>query len=129
MGTNPYFNNFSHETEPQLHKELTQEVIQQRGIDCYYLPRTRTNESAMFTEDALSTFDNAYSLEMYCEDVEGFGGQGDFLSKFGIQIDDQLTITLSTLSFEDYVPTLTKPLEGDLIFFHWVRDLSLKSIS
>ena len=87
------------------------------GVDCYYIPRVRTNQSSILTEDPLSTFDNAYEIEGYVEDIEGFGGQGDFLTKFGIQIDDQLTITLSTLSFEDFVLGRTKPQEGDLIFF------------
>jgi hypothetical protein len=117
LGTNPFFNHYNHSSESQLHKELTQECIQMTGVDCYYIPRVRTNQSSILTEDPLSTFDNAYEIEGYVEDIEGFGGQGDFLTKFGIQIDDQLTITLSTLSFEDFVLGRTKPQEGDLIFF------------
>ena len=120
MGTNQFFNNFLHDSEQQLHKELTQEVIQQRGIDLMYLPRTRNNVNGILTEDNLSTFDNAYEIEMYFEDIESFGGAGDFLTKFGIQIDDTATFTVSKLSFEDFVQGRIAPIEGDLIYlpFH-----------
>jgi len=117
MGTNPFFNNYNHDSERQLHKELTQEVIQQRGVDVFYLPRTRNNVSNILTEDNLSSFDNAYEIEMYFEDVESFGGQGDFLTKFGIEIADTATFTVSTLSFEKCVPCKIIPEEGDLIYW------------
>lgn len=117
MSTNHFFNNIGHPGEKQLHAELAQESIQINGIDVYYLPATKNDINAVLNEAPLRSFDNAYEIEVYIRDVQGFGGAGDFLTKFGIQVDDTCTVEVSRLSFLDLVIGRSQPLEGDLIYF------------
>lgn len=71
----------------------------------------------VFVEDELADFKNAYLVEMYIKNVEGFEGEGDFLSKFGLQIRDRITFTISRRSFSEEVGGFIRPREGDLVFF------------
>lgn len=97
------------------------ESIQIYGMDTVYLTRSLEAIDTMLNEDDLSIFDKAYEMEMYVKSVDGFGGEGDFLSKFGLQIRDQVTFTVANRTFERYVtnsnPDKSRPLEGDLIYF------------
>ena len=86
-------------------------------MEVWYCPRTIDNEETIFNEDELASFNNAYSIEMYIKNVEGFEGEGDFLSKFGLQIRDRITFTVSRRSFTEEIPGLARPREGDMIFF------------
>ena len=117
--TNPYFNKFNYTPEQMLMQDLADESIRIKGIDVYYLPRTLVNEDRLLGEDLSSLFDDAYSIPMYIESIEAFEGQGDFLSRFGLEIDDQLTLVVSRRLFPEIVPNnvKNKPNEGDLIFF------------
>ena len=121
MATNKYFNNFSYGREQDLVEDLTIEAIKIYGHNVKYLPRTRVNTDNLFGEDTLSTFDEGIDIEMYIKNTEGFEGEGDFLSKFGIQIRDQMTLSVANRTFEKYVTreenTIVRPREGDLIFF------------
>lgn len=117
MATNFYFNNFQNSQEQNLIEDLVIESIKIYGHEVWYCPRTIDNEEKIFKEDELATFNNAYSVEMYIKNVEGFEGEGDFLSKFGLQIRDRITFTVSRRSFTDEVTGLTRPREGDMIFF------------
>lgn len=117
MATNFYFNNFQNSQEQNLIEDLVVESIKIYGHEVWYLPRTITNEELVFKEDELATFKNAYLVEMYIKNVEGFEGEGDFLSKFGLQIRDRITFTISRRSFFEEIPSLIRPREGDLIFF------------
>src|SRR5210317_1599491 len=128
MVTNLFFNNFNFTSEQRLVEDLIIEAIQIYGIECYYLPRTLVKEDNLFGEDILSKFDNAYALEMYIKNVEGFDGEGDFLSKFNIEIRDEITFTISQRRFSEEIhPSDTtpynedqgigRPMEGDLIYF------------
>lgn len=90
------------------------------GHDLYYLPRTRINDDLILGEDSYSKFESQYFLEMYIKNVEGFGGQGDFLSKFNLEIRDQVTFTVARRTFSNEVgayTTFVRPREGDLIYF------------
>ena len=120
--TNQYFNNFSHRGEQNLIEDLIIESVKIYGIEIQYLPRTIVNEDKLFGDDDLSQFKNAYGLEMYIKNVDGFEGEGDFLSKFGVEVKDEITFTVSRRRFSEEVPEvksteeLGKPVEGDLIF-------------
>ena len=90
------------------------------GHDVYYLPRTRINDDVIRGEDTYSKFESHHFVEMYIKNVEGFAGQGDFLSKFNLEIRDQVTFTIARRTFSDEVGRYTsfvRPREGDLIYF------------
>lgn len=106
--------------EQQLIDDLVVESIRIYGHDLYYLPRTLVKVDSVLTEDTISEFNGFYMLEMYIKNVEGFGGQGDFLSKFNLQINDTVTFTVSRRVFSEEVGSYTsqvRPKEGDLIYF------------
>lgn len=119
-GTNFFFNNFSNSQEQNLIEELVIESIKIYGIDLFYLPRTIVDKDTVFGEDSASSYDAAYSIEMYIRNVNGFAGEGDLLSKFGLEIRDQITFTVARRTFSSAVgdqEDQIRPNEGDLIFF------------
>lgn len=77
-------------------ENLVLESIKIYGYNVRYLPRTITNMDYVFNEDRLSTFDEAVEIEVYIKNVDGFAGQGRFMSKFGLEIRDQVTFTIAT---------------------------------
>jgi hypothetical protein len=112
--------------EQQLIDDLIVESIKIYGHDLFYLPRTLVKVDNVLTEDTISEFNGFYMLEMYIKNVEGFGGQGDFLSKFNLQINDTVTFTVSRRVFSEEVGSYTsqvRPKEGDLIYFPLNRKL------
>ena len=121
--TNFYFNNFQNSQEQTLIEDLIIESIKIYGIECFYLPRTMVAEDNLFGEDVLSKFDNAYPLEMYVKSTDGFEGDGDFLSKFGLEIRDEMIFTISQRRFGEEIEVtnttedIGRPSEGDLIYF------------
>lgn len=117
MATSFHFNNFGSSQEQSLIEDLVIESIQVYGLEVWYCPRTIDNQDTIFSEDELATFNSAYSLEMYIKNVEGFEGEGDFLSKFGLQIRDRITFTVARRTFTAEVVGETRPLEGSMIFF------------
>lgn len=117
MATNFYFNNFDNSQEQILIEDLVIESIKIYGHEVWYCPRTIDNEEPVFKEDELASFNNAYLVEAYIKNVEGFEGEGDFLSKFGLQIRDRITFTFSRRTFTSEVVGITRPREGDMIFF------------
>lgn len=165
MATNVYFNNFAYGREQDLVEDLTIEAIKIYGHNVKYMPRTLVNVDQLFGEDVLSKFDEAINVEMYIKNVEGFEGEGDLLSRFGLEIRDQITFTVARKRFDqaitspkiltevgynlihesgdnnapsrqfltgakdtesfmlegsDYLNTINRPQEGDLIYFPMV---------
>ena len=114
MASNIYFQNAL--ADQNLLNEINREVIQQAGIDVMYLPRTLVKEDLVMNEDVLSKFSNAYQIEMFVKSNEGFGGEGDLVSKFGLDIRDELILVAHVDSFK-FATDMAKPLEGDLIYF------------
>jgi len=100
MATNKYFSNFSYAREQDLVEDLTIESIKVYGHDVKYIPRTVVSRDNLFTEDSLSTFNDAADVEMYVKNVEGFEGEGDLLSRFGLQIRDEITFTMARKRFD-----------------------------
>ncbi len=125
MSTNFYFNNFPSKLgggnvitpEQLLVENLVIEALKIYGLDVYYLPRTtRDQVDYLFGEDVLKEYRTAHPIEMYLENVNGFDGDQDFISKFGLEIRDEATLLVSRLRFRYAVNGLTRPLEGDLIY-------------
>jgi len=122
MATNPYFNHHGTNTpENRLIENLMIESIKTYGIDVYYLPRTLNNEDTLLGEDASSSYDSAHTIEMYIKTVDGFEGSGDFISKWGLQIKDQITFTVAKRRWQELGLSTDGrakiPHEGDLIYF------------
>jgi hypothetical protein len=126
--TNLYFNNFAFSQEQNLIENLIIESIRIYGIDVFYLPRTLVAEDNLFGEDVLSKFEHAYQIEMYIKSVDGFQGDGDFLSKFGLEIRDEMVLTVARRRFGEEIAVenttphdeeqgVGRPAEGDLIYF------------
>jgi hypothetical protein len=119
MATSFFFNNFGASQEQLLIENLVVESIKIYGHDIFYLPRTRIGIDDVLGEEQTSSFDSQYYVEMYIKNVEGFGGQGDFLSKFNLEIRDQVTFTIARRTFNEEIGAsslLERPREGDLIF-------------
>lgn len=122
MPTNVYFNH-AVQSEQDLHEDLVVESLRFYGHEVFYLPRTIVDEDELFGEDTSSKFGDAYAVEMYIENTEGFEGEGDLLSKFGVEVRDQATFILSRrtwqrfISLDQNLATTTRPQEGDLIYF------------
>ena len=118
MATNLYFNNFPKTitSEQLLVEDLVIEAMQMHGMDVFYLPRSsRDQVDYIFGEDVLKQYTKAYPLEMYLENVTGMEGEQDFISKFGLEIRDEITMLVSRRRFKATVPQV-RPLEGDLIY-------------
>ncbi len=92
----------------------------------YYVPRTLNNKDKIYGEDDITTYDSATLVEFYIKNVDGFGGDGNFMSKFGLEIRDQVTFVIAKRVFEEEVDqnrTLIRPREGDLVYFPLNRKL------
>lgn len=120
MTTNQYFNNYAAANEQLLLEDLIIESIRMHGIDVYYLPKKTGNFDEIYGEDSAVSYDTAIPIEMYIKNVDSFGGDGSFMSKFNIEIRDQMTLTVARRVFRDTVGTpegILRPNEGDLIWF------------
>jgi hypothetical protein len=128
LATNFFFNNFQSSQEQLLIENLVIESIKIYGHDIMFLPRNTGVVDSIFKEDQRRSYTLAVPVEMYIKNIEGFAGEGDFLSKFNIQIRDQITFTIARRTFSDEVGTALnlldqadsdrdRPQEGDLIYF------------
>ena len=125
MSINPYFKKYS--GDANVVEDLTIETIKAMGHDFVYIPRTLVDVDDLFGEDLISKFDDGYELEMYIQNVDGFEGEGDILTKFGLEIRDRMTLVVSKRRFEKTVATyeskIKRPREGDLIYFPFSKTL------
>jgi hypothetical protein len=120
VATNFYFNNFSASNEQGLYEDLIIESIKIYGEDMYYMPRTLTNYDKLLGTDDQSQYNRAILVELYIKSIDGFTGDGSFMSKFGLQIRDQVVFSIAQRTFNQEVAIITdqvRPNEGDLIFF------------
>ena len=128
MALNPFFLQGS-QSEQRLVQSLINEQLQIYGVDVIYLPRKILSKDEILTEVQSSTFNDNYAIEAYINTYEGYTGAGDIMTKFGMSLKDELTVTISKERFEDFISTFladlpssereiaTRPCEGDLIFF------------
>jgi len=118
--SNFFFNNFKSSQEQSLLENLIIEAISIYGLDCHYVPRKLNNYDSVYGADDQSSYEQAIPIVMYVENIDGFKGDGNFMSKFGIEIRDQIILSVSQRIFNQEVSTLTsqlRPNEGDLIYF------------
>ena len=119
MATNFYFNNFTNSQEQILIEDLVTESIKIYGHDVYYCPKTLVARDSLYNQDDLTKYDDAYLVEMYIKNVEGFEGEGDLFQRFGVEIRDQITFVISQRVFDTEISTgtsLLRPNEGDIVF-------------
>jgi hypothetical protein len=122
MATNAFFSH-AVKTEQNLVEDLIVESLRFYGHNCYYLPRKIVNEDLILGDAAESSFEDAYEIEMYLEGNDGFEGEGELYSKFGIETRESAQFVLSRRSWERFVSldanlaTGVRPNEGDLIYF------------
>jgi len=115
--------------EQKFIENLIVETIEIYGQDIYYVPRTIVNRDTVLGEDADSQFDSAKAIRAYVNNVEGWEGQGELLSKFGVRIEDKTTFIFSREKFKEKVDDSTvlnvegRPNEGDLIWFPVTKHL------
>lgn len=121
MAVSRFFKHTTASNEQGLLDDLTREVIYQRGEDMSYIPKTAYSPDAIFGEDPSKLFSVAVELEMMIEDVESFGGEGDYIARYGLDIRDEVTFIFSKTRFVEEVtkdyPAITRPREGDLIAY------------
>lgn len=117
MTLNRYFNQKYTPTQ-NLYEDLIIEAIQIYGQNAFYIPRELVDYDRIYGDDNSSRFDDAYSIEVYPENIEGFDGEGDLFTKFGIEIRDQATFVVARSRWRAEVTdqSLTRPQEGDLIY-------------
>lgn len=109
--------------EQDLLADLVEESIQIWGQEFVYMPRQLVGKDEILGEDRLSKFTYAYPLEMYVETPQGFVGQGEFVSKFGLYIEQSIQVSVSRRRWSQVVATAGKailserPAEGDLLYY------------
>ena len=126
MALNPFFLQGS-QSEQRLTQDLINEHLKIFGVEVTYIPRKFVRKQTIIKEVQSSAFDDNFLLEAYVNTFEGYGGQGDIMTKFGVSLRDELTVTISKERFEDFIsPFLeadedyelaSRPREGDIIFF------------
>ena len=122
MAKNPYFK-FGTNSEQNVVENLIIECLGIYGQEMFYIPRTLVSKDDILGEDRLSEFKNAYPIEMYFENVDGFGGNGAFMSKFGLMIEQSATLVVARKRWQQavaqYGQTIlpNRPAEGDLLYF------------
>jgi len=128
MPTSPYFPDYysGYSGEQNLIQDLADEQIKLFGTDIYYLPRTLLNNNTL--DDIIySKFEDQFQIEMYLQNVEGFG-QSEFISKFGLKVTDEIKFIVSQRRWiqeatANEYKSINRPLEGDLLFFPLTKDL------
>jgi hypothetical protein len=125
VATNFYFNNFPINqitSEQLLVEDLVIEAMKIYGMDIYYMPRSTGDQvDLLYGEDTLKQYTSAYPLEMYLEDVTGMEGEGDFMSKFGLEIRDEVTLLVSRRRFS-FTVNQRRPNEGDLVYIPMLQN-------
>ena len=122
MPTNVYFDTGT-KPEQALYEDLMIEQLRIYGQDVYYLPRNTAGLDNIFGEDNSSSFDDAYMIEMYVDNVDGYEGEKELMSKFGLDIQDDATFTVARRRWEQFISVdnnllvSSRPNEGDLIYW------------
>ena len=116
-------------SEQNLYEGIIIESLKIYGQDVYYLPRSLVNEDRIFGDDVPSQFNSSYKIEMYIENIEGFDGEGDLFSRFGVEIRDEATFVVARKRWATTVGkfqneiTSIRPNEGDLIYLPLTKKL------
>ena len=124
--SNIYFNNLESSAEQKLVEDLIIESISIYGHSIYYCPRTITAKDEIYGEDTLSTYDKAYLFDVYIKSYDSYEGDGTFLSKFNLEIRDQVTFVIARRTYLTNIGDTegeVRPLEGDLIYSQMMKRL------
>ena len=122
MPTNVYFDTGT-KPEQALYEDLMIEQLQIYGQDVYYIPRKLAGTDAIWQEDISSSFESSYLIEMYMENVDGYEGEKELMSKFGLDIQDDATFVVARRRWEQFISVdnniivSSRPNEGDLVYF------------
>ncbi len=126
MALNPFFTQGTR-NEQNLLQSLNNEMIKMYGVECYYIPRKYLTTNTIIKEVIQSKFDDAYPIEAYVQNYDTYQGNGRILSKFGVEVQDDINLVISRERFETYIQPLirnetgikisSRPAEGDLIWF------------
>ena len=126
MALNPFFLQGS-QSEQRLTQDLINEHLKIFGVEVTYIPRKFVRKQTIIKEVQSSAFDDNFLLEAYLNTYEGYSGQGDIMTKFGVSLRDEVTLTISKERFEDFISPFmnadedielsSRPREGDLVFF------------
>lgn len=119
---NPYFNWVGHKNEQNLTDMLVAESIINRGVECVYIRREMKNVDLIFGEDPLSKFTKNFRMALYVESFEGWDGDGDWYSKFGFQVNDEMNVCINPNLFSKQGDG-KQPQMGDLIYFPLANSL------
>jgi hypothetical protein len=128
MPINPYFSS-KVPSEQDLYESLVIESIRQYGIEAYYLPRKIVNTNELWNEAVVSEFAEAFGCEMYVESVDGYEGDGNLLSTFGLQVKNQMKLVVARSRWKELVGrhqtygANIRPKEGDLIWIPMVKGM------
>lgn len=129
MATNVYFSP-KVRSEQNLYEDIVIESLKMYGQDVYYLPREIVSKDNILNEDIESNYEDAYIIEMYIANIDGFEGDGNLLSKFGVEIRDQANFIVSKRRWEQYIgrdgvnyTSGIRPAEGDLIYLPMSKSL------
>ena len=124
MATSHYFGNYNNKGEQRLIEDIIVESIKIMGVDTYYLPNDNDQaRDLLYGEDPVRKFESAFPIEIYVNNFTEYGGEKEFFSKFGLEIKNKVTVTMSKRSFSQRVPqdTYTRPREGDLIYIPFLN--------
>lgn len=128
MARNIYFNN-NLTSEQNLFEDIVIESLKIYGQELYYLPRDLVAEDRILGDDPGSSFNSSYKIEMYIDNIEGFEGEGDLFTRFGVEIRDEATFVVARRRWEQTVGrydndiTGERPREGDLIYIPLSKSL------
>jgi len=109
-------------SEQNLYEDIVIESLKIYGQDVYYLPRTTVFEDRIFGDEIPAKYTSSYKIEMYIDNIEGFDGEGDLFTRFGVEIRDEATFVVarrrwkSTIGRVDNDINSERPREGDLIY-------------
>jgi len=132
MAINRYFQSgvpMGRSSEQNLYEDLIIECISMYGFEVFYIPRTAFNKDLILNEDSLSLYQYAYQIEMYFKNISGFAGDGDLMTKFGVEIRDSATLMVSKRRWDKEVARsgqaqlTTRPAEGDVVYFPLTKSL------
>ena len=126
MALNPHFLQGSR-GEQRLVQSLINEHLKIYGVEVTFIPRKFVNQSTIIEEVTASKFDDNFLIEAYVDNYAGYAGAGDVLTKFGMSLRDEVTLTISKERFEEFIAPFmdadddielsSRPREGDLVFF------------
>lgn len=126
MASNQFFNYYNQHNEQSLLEDLVVESIRQFAHDLVYLPRDINIKDKIMTEPIIQTISHALDVEMYIKNWDHYQGEGQLLSKFGLEIRDQMTFILTHRAFNQFVKPITnkaRPWEGDLIYIPMFKNV------